>query len=36
MKKLYILYIKIFFTTYYYANQIIYKKKNKNNIENLK
>lgn len=29
MKKLYILYIKIFFTTYYYANQIIYKKKQK-------
>lgn len=29
MKKLNILYIKIFFTTYYYANQITYKKKQK-------
>lgn len=29
MKKLNILYIKIFFTTYYYAKQITYKKKQK-------
>lgn len=29
MKKLNILYIKIFFTIYCYANQIIYKKKQK-------